>query len=360
MQKQIKINNILFTQIENRYHFLHRDRYGIRTFGGKLIVDSFYPQYVCREIANVRQPSLGAVKNSYAISDRIAKELGCKQIHISELITMLGFTKTDISKLLQGVKNKGLNIILVGIGGTGSNFLYFMHKMTEWVGKDEIFVSVSAYDADKYDVPNMLRIPFIPKLPGNFTNGPQKVVSIPPELKLLSRLFSSNHVNFLPQTLTSLVASRSVEKKNTILYGAPDMATREWMSNSDFTFIAATHKDNEYSLIENPEIDQDLIIETYGKINLSMFFMNHLSMTIRFLEELRDRTEPFGTYPGPVKEDGSPGELIKRMNHTIDSQDFMVKHEQKMLTGFKAGAKKLYIPSIDGRNLDTALQLREE
>lgn len=332
----------------------------MRTHAGKLIVDSFYPQYICRGIAEIRQPSLGALKNSYAISERIAKDLGVKALHISELTTMLGYTKTDIAKLLQAVKNKDLSIVLVGIGGTGSNFLHFMHKMTEWVGKDEIFVYLRAYDDDQYDVPNLLRIPFTPKMSANFTDGPGKVTSIPKEFKLIANTFSSHGQNLVSDDFIGT----NLQKSKTIIYGAPDMATRQWLTESEYTFIAATHKDNMFSLIENPEIDQDLIIETYGKINLSMFFMNHLSMTIRFLEELKDRTDPFGTYPGPIENVLPNGAVktIKKLNHTIDSQDFTTKHADKILTGFKAGSKKLYVPVIeqDERNIDRNLVLIEE
>ena len=140
----------------------------------------------------------------------------------------------------------------------------------------------------------------------------------------------------------------------------PDMETREWLSASDCTFIAGTHKDNEFSLVENPEIDRDLIIETYGKINLSMFFLNHLSMTIKLLQELSTRTEPLGRYDGPLNKDGSKSETIKRSNHTIASEVFTETHATKISNGFKSGAKKLFVPLASPRYIDSALRIREE
>lgn len=356
MEKTIEINKIIFTQIENRYHFLNRDRFTGREYSGKLIADSFYPQFVCRNIANIRQPSLGTVKNSYAISERIAKDMGIKKLHISELITMLGYTKTDISKLLQNVKNRNIQIILVGIGGTGSNFLYFMHELTQWVGKDSIFQKIDAYDKDSYDVPNLLRIPYIPKTESNILDMTSKVGTIPKEFKLISNRFNSHTINLTKE----LIESSGSDKTRTVIYGAPDMETREWLYHNNHTFIAATHKDNEYSIIENPEIDQDLIIETYGKINLSMFFMNHLSMTISFLKHLAERTEPLGDYPGEVNTKTGKSVHGKRKNFTIDTKDFAVKHSDKIINGFKSGAKKLYVPTVGERNLDTGLTIRED
>ena len=52
---------------------------------------------------------------------------------------MLGYTKTDIGKILQAVKNRELQCILIGLGGTGSNFIHWLYEMSEWTGKTEIF-----------------------------------------------------------------------------------------------------------------------------------------------------------------------------------------------------------------------------
>lgn len=358
MKKTIEVNNIIFTQIENRYHFLDRMNFSMRKYEGRLLADSFYPQYVAKSILRRSNSNLYAVKSSYAISERIARDMGIRQLHISELITMLGYTKTDISKLLQSVKNKSLSIILAGIGGTGSNFLYFMYKMSEWVGKKGIFYSIRAYDEDKYDVPNLLRIPFIPKINPGQEDGVYKTLTIPEEFKLIADNFNTYNT-FLNKIEIEAIARRN-SKTSTIIYGAPGMASRKMMTESDLTFIAATHKDNQFSLIENPEIDEELIIETYGKINLSMFFMNHLSMTIRFLEELRDRTEPFGSYPGPEANDDGSAIRIKRQNHTIASEDFTEKHALKLEDGFKSGSKRIYVPKVTETNIDNNLVLPEE
>ena len=99
------------------------------------------------------------------------------------------------------------------------------------------------------------------------------------------------------------------------------------MSDSNYTFVAATHRDSEFSLVENPRVDNDLMMETYGKINLSKFYLNHLMMTIKFLEYLRDKKSSFGSNEERV----------------ITIQNFNELYASQIQDGFKAGAKKLFI-----------------
>lgn len=76
-----------------------------------------------------------------------------------------------------------------------------------------------------------------------------------------------------------------------IFYGAPDIETRELLAQDDWKFISATHGDNYCQLYIKPEQDSSLQVESYGMINLSVFFMNHVKMTISFLELLASNTD---------------------------------------------------------------------
>lgn len=355
MNKQIKINNIIFTQIENRYHFLNDMRYASKSYYNKLIVDGFLPMYIAKSIAsnNTVEPR-AIIQEGYAISDRTAKEFGVRQLHISELVTMIGYTKTDIGKLLQAVKRKELNLVLIGLGGTGSNFLYFLNKMAEWTGKIEIFKTLRGYDPDVLDVSNLPRIPFVPTkrdIDNEEVDVPLKAKALPIEYGIISSGYKLYTSKLLPQQLE--VAR--MQAHSTVVYGAPDMATREAFTNSKYTFIAATHSDNRFSLIENPEIDQDLIIETYGKINLGIFFINHLMMTIKFLEHLRDREEPLGAYHRTSEND----EPSKRMNFEIARRDMDEETQGLRSIQYKAGSKTLHLPKDNYASAITTVQLPE-
>ena len=337
MNKTINISDLIFEKIKHRYHFQTENKMHQRNARNKVLVDSFYPAWIAISIA---EPTPNAMHittgQGYAISERVATDLNSRKLHISELTTMLGYTKTDIGKLLQATKNKEYDLVLVGLGGTGSNVIHWLYEMMQWTGKEQIFRRVRMFDDDEFDIPNMLRIPFIPE----FTNtvfDAKKVNTIPKKFNNIG----INTYRYTERLTEELLIAKDRNflgpKKKTVIYGAPDILTREFLTNLDYSFLAATHRDNEYSIVENPAVDNDLMMETYGKINLSMFFLNHLAMTIEFLKHLGQRTENFGK-----AEDGTQIE-----NETIVRHNFGDKFQSEILGGFKAGSKKIYVATED-------------
>jgi len=329
MKKQIQINDLIFQKIKFRYDFYDSVRVWDKMTANKLFIDTFYPFDIASSIRDNQKTRtyITSGRNGYAISERVAEDTGARRLHISELITMLGYTKTDITKMLQHVKNLELDCVLVGLGGTGSNFLHWLYEMSEWTGKSQIFHKIRAFDDDEFDVPNMLRIPFIPQYRTIENEAPFKTKCIPLKFNNASVIFVPVNRKLTEEDLSS---HRIGMIRKTFIYGAPDIATRTFLSRGEYTFFAATHRDGEYSIVENPDVDNDLMLETYGKINLSKFFLNHLSMTIDFLRYLPTRTEPYDT---------------QRQNVEIVREDFDTKFRVKLDTGFKAGSKKLFVVS---------------
>lgn len=332
MNKQIKINHLIFEKIKFRYEFLSARFVNDRTRRNKLLLDSFYPYNLAMKIVNNGHQMHNHLTEGtgYAISERVAEDMNCRILHISELTSMLGYTKTDISKLLQSVKNKEYNIALVGAGGTGSNFMHWLYQMCEWTGKEQIFSKLYIADDDEYDIPNMLRVPFIPEY-GRANGGDtsKKIDLLPKKFEVIAKNNTREAIKFEAASDAgpgTLVNARLGHRERTVVYGAPDIETRGWLTASNWTFIAATHRDNEFSLVENPAVDNDLMMETYGKITLSKFFLNHLTMTIKFLQNLSDRTEVFGTTEERV--------LLR--------ENFNELYETELSSGFKAGSKKLF------------------
>ena len=347
MKKKININDLIFEKIKFRYELFDLRSVRLRAVNQKLLLDSFYSHMICKEIATPSNDGLFGKgqyeQNGYCISPRIASDINGRTLHISELVSMLGYTKTDISKLFQSVKTKGLDIVLIGLGGTGSNFLHWMYEMAEWTGKENIFYSIRAYDNDNYDIPNMLRVPFEPSFNTKDFSA-KKAKTIPKKFELLASINT-----YKPENLTETITNKrsftgSLPLTNTIIYGAPDIESRAWLKECPYTFIAATHRDSEFSLVENPAVDNDLMMETYGKINLSKFFLNHLTMTIKFLESIRDRETSYG---------GTDEETIIRAN-------FDEMYAEQLNSGFKAGAKKLYVASRHIANVLEDMELPEE
>ena len=329
MKKTININNLIFNKIKFRYHFFSATGYYGSRIANKLLLDSIYPSEIAKEIIGSRIINNNIIDKGYCISERVSEDMNVRKLHISELISMLGYTKTDITKLLQSVKNKELNCVLIGLGGTGSNFLHWMYEMAQWTGKNQIFTSLYSYDDDDFDIPNMLRIPFIPQFRGE-TKDAKKCNNIPNKFKILAQSIQYKNKRLTREKIEEgQTVFRTNQRRKTFIYGAPDIGSREFLSASEFTFFAATHRDNEYSIVENPDVDNDLMMETYGKINLSMFFLNHLAMTIDFLKHLSTREESM-----------DPDERV--INQTVVRENFNEQYAQQIQDGFKAGAKKLY------------------
>ena len=324
MKKQVQINDILFSKVKFRYDFYDRARIPTRN---NSLLDTLYPLEFAKAIkADTPIQELNVLQEGYAISERVSNDLGVKKLHISELVTMLGYTKTDISKMLQAAKNKELNCILVGLGGTGSNFLNWLYEMSQWTGKTKIFSSIKAFDDDIFDVPNMLRVPFIPQLV-NANQDPNKTNCIPAKFWTTTAKKTLNNRRMVEADLLSSVLGR---QNSTFIYGAPDIGTRTWLTDGQFTFFAATHRDGEYSIVENPTVDNDLMMETYGKINLSKFFLNHLSMTIDFLKYIGSTDREY---------------MTQHTNVEIIRKDFDANFADQLVNGFKAGAKRIHVLS---------------
>lgn len=328
-KKTIDINDIIFEKIKFRYEFISYELRRIKKVGS-ILMDSFYPAEIGRALINQRDLSNVQIDRGYCISQGAAKELNQRKLHVSELTTMLGYTKTDITKLLQIVKNRRLSATLVGLGGTGSNFLHWMYEICEWTGKTKIFKRVISYDDDYFDIPNMLRIPFLPE--NNTITSSKKTNCIPKKYMIIAEAD-----NFIEKRMTKEDMSKYSELTNThFIYGAPDIKTRSELSKEAVTFFAATHRDNEYSVVANPDVDNELMVETYGKINLSFFFLNHLSMTIKFLEYLAEGN--------PLSEVGKNQEIFKH--------DFDEIYKNQIDNGFKSGSKKLFpVQATDNNRL---------
>ena len=342
MKKTIKVNDIILTKMDARYYFMLTSM-GITKRSRGLLADSYLPTMVAKEIAemSISKKEFDVYKHRYCLSERTRDMLGSHLVPIQDIITMLGYTKTDISKLLSAVKRKEIQLAIVGAGGTGSNFVYWLSQMCNFTGKTEIFKIVSIYDDDKFDTVNMFRIPYVSNQK-KFTL-PHKVNAIPTYCENIAQIFQRFPIRY--------DVHAEVNEKM-ILYGAPDLRTRANLSASNLRFIAATHKEDEFQLIENPEIDTDIQIETYGKVNVSVFFINQIKMTIRFMQYLRD-TDLNGeqeTNNVIAKEDmfrsynPTTGEILAEQNHAE----------------FKSGSKYFYVEKAREHRNTTEILPREE
>ena len=308
-------------------------RYAVLDKPGKvrnLIVDSFLPQYFIKHkfnLENIQEEFRNISSTATMIHRGFARMLGIRELPLDDMLAMVGYTKERITELLTNVRAKKLNIAFAGYGGVGTNTVYWLTELCNMSNIQGLFNKIIISDFDRLSLDNVFRMPnpfktfsalkhkdMIFNDPNNrYTriayceNSLYKTQTIPTDsFKALSTkapyygtrpldgsTFNENHIDHL---------------YNWIVYGAPDIESRKLFSkalNRDFpehpnyydncladhikAFISATHGDDNCGLVINPsylENESNLMMESYGIIQLNVFFFNQLKLAISFLEVL--------------------------------------------------------------------------
>ncbi|RLA58085.1 MAG: hypothetical protein DRQ78_12715 [Epsilonproteobacteria bacterium] len=196
--------------------------------------------------------------------------------------------------------------------------------MAEWANINRIFEDLIISDNDYFDSVNLLRVPFIlPELEGNAI---YKKVYYFKDYANISRYIYLQQKNVNEGNLN----------RDHIHYGAPDLETRQMLHEQKIAFIAATHRDNACALMQRPELDTELMVETYGKIALTPFFMNHIRMTISFMEYLGHPDTTLDTLKGEEK--------------SILTYDFVEENKEMITGGARISGRTMYPVVPDNLN----------
>lgn len=285
--QSINIAELVADKIKTRYAEISEVTFGSQN----MVVDAFYPTYVRKSLTNrYFVPNLS--KKISCISPFLAKELNCFQIPIGDLTRMLGYSKIQLKNILESVKTKKIELVLVGLGGTGMNFMHWATELCNYTNSINVFENIHIYDEDKIDLTNIFRFPMILDASHIYTMSntnllPFKLDCIDKNSILSRNRMAFNYEFITIHTLSDNGANLDDHWKNKILYGAPDIQTREMFSTfNDLQFVSATHGNDDCQLYIKPPQDSNMQMESYGMINLSVFFMNQLKMTIAFFELL--------------------------------------------------------------------------
>jgi hypothetical protein len=261
------------------------------SFGKKIVTDAqllysgFYPDHENLLALNL---SLEERRCFRTISRWFGETLGLRSIPMADLIAILGFNLTDVYKWCKIVKRKNYSVSLVGVGGTGTNFIQWLAELVQMFDMDYIFERGNIYDNDNIEFHNLFRFPHDIKLSDNFAEN----IAIP-KIEAIRYFYP---IVFRYFTKISARIELSLEdSKQDFLYGAPGIATRKFLSRIKTPFFCATHGNQFGSLTLNPVVDENLLVESYGKIELTDFFMNQLAMvitTIKYLAEVNKKDIP--------------------------------------------------------------------
>ena len=286
-------NTHLRTQIYTRYYRPSTINDGNSAYG-KIVLDTFLPFLAIHDVPNSSNSSEITYNPSryIAISPFTASLLNIDQIPIHSILKdVLNFDLTHIETLLKTVKKAKLKIIFAGVGGTGTNTIYWLNEICKFFDITNIFDEVYVYEKDNVDFSNIFRFPISPKVYESINAAElPKIALVDRYLRTLSKyiIYKEQYLESHADIPNILLDENSQTKSDVIVYGAPSISNRNFLSSLG-SFISATHANNTASLYINPKADDSLQVETYGLIQLNSFFINQIRMAIGFLEILSEK-----------------------------------------------------------------------
>lgn len=277
------VKDYLKEQIRARYGFFDRPTNGL----SNVVLDSFLPGLLYKynlDINHLKERETFP-KTAVCISPLLAELLEIKRVPTDQLIRILGYSIQDIKDLMTTVKNKQLDFIFAGVGGTGMNGAYWLDELSKLTNTINLFNSIYVYEKENIEFSNTLRFPL--PLSTYYKNRINDKIGV--VMPLLSRL-STKKIQPRYSYLTKEnypweLFSDDKASSNTVIYGAPGLEYRNSLSAMG-NFICATHASNSCSIWLNPTQTESIEVESYGMIQLGGFFMNQLRMTIGLLELL--------------------------------------------------------------------------
>ena len=222
-----------------------------------------------------------------------------KDLQLMKKMKKYGIFPTQ--KDLKKIRSKHLKLLVVGYGGAMINMLYNMTLWAKYYNTFGIFDKILIFENDNIDLTNLFRIgkpiynhvidrglltPEIIDLGSDTrtiidspSNKMHLINSNSPE-NYLSREFTIHKVAMY---LTKKLA-QTAKEKGYIFVGAPDLETRNILSEFPFFFMG--HQDSEVELQFAPKDISDLVIENYGKIDVPVLLTNLQLATAAFIKTL--------------------------------------------------------------------------
>lgn len=229
------------------------------------------------------------IKNKFTISKYFSTKFNIPQLPLTEQIKLLGYDLKEIKSWFKQAKDKNLNMVVAGIGGIGFNTLEYLTLLCEEFNIKNLFKKIIVYEQDSLEISNIYRFNtdriltnFINNSIANYIN---KYLYATHKIYLLDQdklqKLSKNKVNYMYQKIYN---GYGFNAKNTFIYGAPDCELREKLTTT--AFLCASHSGNVVELKSAPHADHHIQVESYGLINIPIFLLNVLDVTIQLIKTL--------------------------------------------------------------------------
>ncbi len=197
-------------------------------------------------------------------------------------------TKEDFQK----IREKDINLALVGYGGAMINMLHNMYLWSMELGETRVFRNIVVFEKDTIDFSNVARLgkpiifDFVPNFVSNETDHQairtlDKVSLITKEEELSKRKRIVSFDDWLQDKHVG-----SLKSKNYIIVGAPDLDTRQMLTENEAQFYFMGHSNYEVDITYQPEITSSLVVENYGSIDIPVLLTNLQLATAAFIKQL--------------------------------------------------------------------------
>ena len=247
-----------------------------------------------------------------------------KTIPIEHLLALFDIDEKELKANMKKVSYLTNPIVSLGLGGLMSNFLYWSDRLREYFGLDYLFKQLVVFEPDTLEFSNLFRIPLNWKdfkIPEPVENRSLSLfldpkLSLKYDNKYNKLLLLQSVRNLSPKIRQFVDEFKRIELKNCVLIGAPDLNTRKAIFNSysdndyyNISFLCTTHINNTFSIDVFPDFDRELVVETYGSIDLNKFLLNMFRMTVELIRILANKE-----FVGKVKH--------KFLDYSVDNEDF--------------------------------------
>ena len=198
--------------------------------------------------------------------------------------TLCGICNVDYAKLKEDIKtfakNK-TNLMSIGLGGASSAILHYIDRIADEFHVDKPINELIVYEDDILDITNLPRI-MLDYMESREKEGVNdESISNISKLKLLDGYKAARAI--VPQPKKYKPGS---DPSNYIIFGALDVETRVKMTSK---YYATFHNDYSAYLYYTPKYDEQdglLVQETYGKVDITNFFLNMFKLTTEFISDI--------------------------------------------------------------------------
>lgn len=266
-------------------------------------------------------------KTPYCLNRGFSVSYNVPYVPIEDQITIAtSYSEKQVKEWCKKVANKKLDMFFLGLGGMNMNVVENLIQLCQYFGIKNLFEKIIIVEPEVLDYHNLFRFNtpaylrdglFHINLENFITNVADYMVKQNISERKISRLskfalldksalgqISQKTINLAQEYISNkpdfnkILQKAGVEIADTngiYIFGSPAVETRFLFSEisrenkNKISFLCSTHQGNEVQLKKNPTPeDSALIVETYGTIRLTPFFINMLRVTIETLKYIAE------------------------------------------------------------------------